>query len=181
VVCVPQTMRRPSPTPCVLQASARACRASLCCGCFSRRGVRAAPVGRSEGCAQHTHARNNNHPARSKHQHHHAARPCASHSAARPGRALLVVPTNVVKNWGDELCKWLPGQHDPDHGASHLTPSGHKIITVRGWHSRTAGFADTPRQLQLGCMLRHRVTTKGLMRTTRHESAVHAHAMVCAG
>jgi hypothetical protein len=52
-------------------------------------------------------------------------------SGGRSGRALVVVPTNVVKNWGEEFSKWLPSRNDPDYTASMLQCSGHKIITVR--------------------------------------------------
>jgi hypothetical protein len=43
----------------------------------------------------------------------------------------VVVPTNVVKNWGEEFSKWLPSKRDGDHDWSSLKPSGSKIITVR--------------------------------------------------
>lgn len=45
----------------------------------------------------------------------------------------MVVPTNVVKNWGEEFEKWLPSKDDPDHTWSKLRRgSGRRIISVGG-------------------------------------------------
>lgn len=53
--------------------------------------------------------------------------PC---SGGRGGRALLVVPTNVLRNWSEELGKWLPQSTDEDRPYSALKASGQHIFVV---------------------------------------------------
>ena len=61
--------------------------------------------------------------------------------SCRTGRALLVMPVNVLKNWGDEFSKWLPSKDDTDYKASRLNKSGRKILTVgHVKQGRTSGW-----------------------------------------
>lgn len=57
----------------------------------------------------------------------------------------MVVPTNVVKNWGDEFEKWLPSKEDPDHTWSKLRKGhGRRIISVSLYSLHKAGVEGGP-------------------------------------
>lgn len=42
----------------------------------------------------------------------------------------MVVPTNVLRNWSEELGKWLPQSTDEDRPYSALKASGQHIFVV---------------------------------------------------
>jgi SNF2 family DNA or RNA helicase len=56
------------------------------------------------------------------------------------GRALLVVPTNVLDNWADEFAKWLPGRAEPEAKASRLRKRKVLLVSQLGGGGRAACF-----------------------------------------